>query len=217
MLKQQQVEGEKTLREATGAKQSRILEEDMLKQIRFLRWLGVVAALLTGALGFWLYYDIKTQLPSHLRMIQYSNEPLYALGYLIVRSLALATVVTTLLVFGGQVARMSFDQSTRFAKRRLGAMFLDILYARHPPQDHRIKISEYMEAFDAWNQSIHSAFSHDESAKDAKRKEKDLAKASVETLTAPVLTAALAAFATRAIAAPAKEEKEREKEDGEVK
>ncbi|HEY0428159.1 MAG TPA: hypothetical protein VGC76_10290 [Pyrinomonadaceae bacterium] len=133
---------------------------DLKQKSKNLTIAGMLVFVVTLIVAIGLFYDIKHNTIIQLKDLNEAATPQVTLIYLIVRSAALGTVATTMLVFLAKTALACFDQSTRFAKRRYGALFLQFIYQKHDQINlqEKVTISEIMKFFDAWNQNVESAF-----------------------------------------------------------
>jgi hypothetical protein len=133
---------------------------DLKKKSTNLTWSGIFVFVLSVVIAGFLFFDIKHTTIDHLLKLNEAINPPLTLIYLIVRSAALGAVATTMLIFLAKTALACFDQSTRFAKRRYGALFLKFIYEKHDQTNlqEQVTIDEIMKFFDAWNQNVESAF-----------------------------------------------------------
>jgi len=119
-------------------------------------WLLITTLILSGGVLLFTFIQFYQGINSLIG----TNNPNQTLAWLIFRSSALTVAATTIIFYGSKFALASFDQSTRFVKRRMGTLFLEFLYAHHEMQlAEKITMEQLMKYFEIWNKTIESAFS----------------------------------------------------------
>jgi hypothetical protein len=140
--------------------QLRQLESTLGRHIVWMHLQGGAVLLLTGYIAFHVYFDIKGATEGQVQFIERARNQNQVVAYLVVRGSALAALATAGLIMGVKLTIASYDQATRFTKRRMAAMFLEHLYDNHKDDIAKpITLLQLMASFDMWNKTVESAFS----------------------------------------------------------
>ena len=134
------------------------IQDSLAHNISRLQWAAWLTLVLTVVATGYVYYDIKTHIGEHIGYLNGAKQPNHVLAYLLYRSSGLGVIAGGLIYVSSRITLASFDQSMRFTKRRIGALFLEHLHNNY--RDRRdLSLSEIMLSFEVWNKTVESAFS----------------------------------------------------------
>lgn len=132
---------------------------DLGKKSRNLIIIGSILTAISVALGYFLFIDIKETTILHLKELNAAKDTTATVIYLSVRSSALGSIAVAFLYFAFKITNSNFDQSMRFVKRKMAAMYLKMLYKTYGVNiKDKVSMNEIMESFYIWNLNVESAF-----------------------------------------------------------
>lgn len=132
---------------------------ELEKKAKKLNRIGMLASLVSLIVGVVLFWDIKQTTIEHLTKINEAQDTTATVAYLIVRSSALGTIAVTFLYSAFKITIANFDQSMRFVKRKMGAMYLKMLFTKYGESvKEQVSLNDIMESFYVWNLNVESAF-----------------------------------------------------------